>query len=46
MSKGYAITYQNQEVVSSIEKIDESLPLEVRMHDGIVITEVKEKIKN
>lgn len=46
MSKGYAITYQNKKVVSSVEKIDEKLPLEVRMSDGIIIAAVNEKIKN
>ena len=46
MSKGYAITYQNQKVVSSIDKIDETLPLEVRMQDGLVVATVNQKIKN
>ena len=46
MSKGYAITYQNKKVVSSVDRIDESIPLEVRMSDGLIIASVKEKIKN
>ena len=46
MSKGYAITYQNNQVVSSVDKIDEKLPLEVRMKDGLVIANVNQKIKN
>jgi exodeoxyribonuclease VII large subunit len=46
MSKGYAITYQNNQVVSSVDKIDEKLPLEVRMKDGLVIADVNQKIKN
>ncbi len=46
MSKGYAITYQNQQVVSSVDKIDENVPLEVRMKDGLLITNIVEKIKN
>ncbi len=46
MSKGYAITYQNKKVVSSVDRIDETIPLEVRMSDGLIIASVKEKIKN
>ncbi|MBQ8292775.1 MAG: exodeoxyribonuclease VII large subunit [Bacilli bacterium] len=42
MSKGYAVTYQNNKVVSTVKNLDKSLPLEVRMKDGKVVTSINE----
>lgn len=44
MSKGYAIVYQNNRVVSSVKNINKNNSLEVRMKDGTITTSI-EKVK-
>ena len=42
MSKGYAIAYQDEKVVDSVDNIKKDLPFIVRMKDGKVITRIEE----
>lgn len=45
MLKGYAITYQNNQIIKSINDINLNQELEVVLHDGLVITKPLEKFK-
>ena len=42
MSKGYAIAYQDEKVIDSVDNIKKDLPFIVRMKDGKVITRIEE----
>jgi exonuclease VII large subunit len=42
MIKGYAIAYQDEKVVDSVDNIKKDLPFIVRLKDGKVITRIEE----
>ncbi|MDD4212085.1 MAG: exodeoxyribonuclease VII large subunit [Bacilli bacterium] len=46
MKKGYAVTYQDQKVITSVEKLDEKKPLQVLYADGEAITTIVSIHKN
>ena len=42
MKKGYSITYQNNNVISSVRNVDVNKPLKIKMFDGEITTKIME----
>lgn len=40
MDRGYSITYQNDQVVKSVDDIDEKKPLHIKLQDGVLIASI------
>jgi exodeoxyribonuclease VII large subunit len=40
MDRGYSLTYQNDQVVKSIEEINPTQPLHIKLQDGVVIASI------
>ena len=45
MDRGYSLTYQNDQVVKSIEDIDSTKSLHIKLQDGVVIASIDSIIK-
>jgi exodeoxyribonuclease VII large subunit len=45
LRKGYTLTYQDQQLVTSLDKLDLEKELEIRYHDGGLVTKPLEKKK-
>ncbi|MCZ8537960.1 exodeoxyribonuclease VII large subunit [Paenisporosarcina quisquiliarum] len=41
MDRGYSLTYQNDQVVKSIEEINPTQPLHIKLQDGVVIASIE-----
>lgn len=46
IKRGYSITKMDNKVITSIDKVNKSDQLEIQLQDGLILTEVKELIKN